>query len=155
MKRFRDQCRHHLGTSKAELGWSEPQDRYVIDYLNDVKKVALFVSSFQQQQQQTSDRLRFDDDIVGQIHVSRPTCFFIKLQPTAQVEPLVRPSQFDKAIYQACLVGGSIDLPRHLAKVAFYFERQTLHLCENGLKGSLSFHFNALIDSGPSSHSLE
>ncbi len=119
-----------MNTSKAELGWGEQQDRSVIDYLKEPSKVALFVS----QQQQTG--LRFDYSITSQIHVSssRPTCFFIKIE--ADPEPLLRPGQFDTAIYQACLTRGTSDLPRHMAKVAFYFERQALTLCGNRLKGA-------------------
>ncbi|XP_057368389.1 uncharacterized protein LOC130689450 [Daphnia carinata] len=132
VKRFRDQCQHHLmdTSNEVEVGWSEQQDRYVIDYLNDPNKVALFVSS--SQEESVVHRLRFDWTVVGSIHGANvPTCFFIKI---GVAEPLIRPGQFDTAIYNNCLVRGIRDLPRHLTKVVFYFERHALNLSENRLK---------------------
>ena len=127
VKRFRDQCRQQMPSTKGALVWGEQQERSVIDYVKAPNKVALFVS------QQTG--LRFDYSVVGQIHgsSSRPTCFFIKIE--REPEPLLRPGQFDSAVYSACLVRGTSDLPRHVAKVAFYLERQALTLCPNRLKG--------------------
>lgn len=123
-------------SNKVDVGWSEQQDRYVIDYLNDPNKVVLFVSS--SQQENVVDRLRFDWAVVGSIHgANNPTSFFIKIEV---VEPLIRPGQFDTAVYNNCLVRGVKDLPRHLTKVVFYFERHALNLCENRLKGGYFIH---------------
>ncbi|XP_046456153.1 uncharacterized protein LOC124203523 [Daphnia pulex] len=135
VKRFRDQCQHHLVldiTSKADLGWGEQQDRSVIDYLDDPEKVALFVSPLQKQKK-VGDRLRFDWAVVGKIlKPNHPVCFYIKIETIN--EPLIRPGQFDAVIYPGCLDRGTKDLPRHLAKVAFYFERQAIALCQDRLK---------------------
>ena len=117
------------------MGWSEQQDRSVIDYLNDPNKVALFVSPLKQSK--NGNRLRFDWAVVGQIlEPNKPICFFIKIETN---EPLIRPGQFDTAIYQSCLDRGTKDLSRHLAKVVFYFEKQVIALCQDRLKGSLSY----------------
>lgn len=119
--------------SKADLGWGEQQDRSVIDYLDDPEKVALFVSPLQKQKK-VGDRLRFDWAVVGKIlKPNHPVCFFIKIETIN--EPLIRPGQFDAVIYPGCLDRGTKDLPRHLAKVAFYFERQAIALCQDRLKG--------------------
>lgn len=134
MKRFRDPCQQHFLAStatQAELGWNETHDRSVIDFLNDVKAKALFVSATHQ----AGERLRFDSSIVGHIHLSKPTCIFIKANTDSVNEPLLRSSQYETSIYADCLLRGANDLPRHLAKVAFYFEKQTFLLCENRLKG--------------------
>lgn len=138
MKRFRDQCHHHLmdTSNTVDVGWSGQQDRCVIDYLNDPNKVALFVSS--SQQEEVDDGLRFDWAVVGSVHgTNNPMSFFIKIEAT---EPLIRPGQFDTAIYSNCLVRGIKDLPRHFTKVVFYFEKQALILCENRLKGYYFTH---------------
>lgn len=81
--------------------------------------------------------LRFDLAFVGQILESNnPICFFIKIETT---EPLTRPGQFDTVIYQSCLDRGTKDLPAHLAKVVFYFEKQVIALCQDRLKGCSIF----------------
>jgi hypothetical protein len=138
VKRFRDQCQHHLVldiTSKAELGWTEEHNRSVIDYLNDSNKVTLFISP--SLSQNGNRLLKFNLAFVGQILESNnPICFFIKIETT---EPLTRPGQFDTVIYQSCLDRGTKDLPGHLAKVVFYFEKQAIALCQDRLKGCSIF----------------
>lgn len=132
VKRFRDPCLQHLNTTGApESGtWNESQDRVVIDFVNDVKSKSLFVSVVS-----ADGQFRFDSCVVGHVHLSKPTCFFIKADHSRSNEPLIRSSQYETAIYQGCLARGAADLPRHLARVAFHFEKQTFLMCDQRLKG--------------------
>lgn len=135
LNRIRTQCQVLLNKTKEELGWSEKNERDLVDYLNDADKTTIFVSLALRDASSSPERLKIELN-AGGAHVSRPTCFFLKVD--REIGALVRPGQFDSAIYADCITRGPTDLVRHVAKVTYYFERHCFVSMANKIKGNNS-----------------
>lgn len=125
--RIRGQCQGYFGKLVEDVTWTEQHERTIVDFLSDSARSTLFVALAT-----SNGALRLELDVCP-AHISRPTCFFLK--PDRESGALVRPGQFDSAIYSDCMTRGSSELAHHVAKVTYYFERRCFVAMEGRLRG--------------------